>query len=194
MLAAESRSRARGTAIVVASVTPSLFSHSTKDGQENTRLPCRREERSPCCREIAREGGHESNDSRNARTTHCGRSGRARCGPRSDGRGSTPEELVAAGWTCFPDPNPATPRTVCSDPGHGRPVPGDPNAPPSYNFKLFTLDGSFIGTSHLIRADLYQGQPCPPTGTPYVLFHRSATTAASTSRRQPRGGSLLWRA
>ena len=85
-------------------------------------------------------------------------------------QGFTPDKLVAAGWTCFPDPNPATPRTVCSDPGHGRPVPGDPNPPPSYNFKLFTLDGSFIGTSHLIRADLYQGQPCPPTGTPYVFI------------------------
>lgn len=83
-------------------------------------------------------------------------------------QGVTPDQLVAAGWTCFPDP--AAPRTVCSDPGHGRPVPGDPNAPPSYNFKLFNLDGSFIGTSHLIRADLYSGQPCPPIGAPYVFI------------------------
>jgi hypothetical protein len=85
-------------------------------------------------------------------------------------QGVSPEQLMAAGWTCFLDPNPATPRTVCSDPGHGAPLRGDPNAPPSYNFKLFNLDGSFIGTSHLIRADLYSGQPCPPTGAPYVLI------------------------
>jgi hypothetical protein len=85
--------------------------------------------------------------------------------------GFTSDKLIAAGWTCFQDPDPAAHRTVCSDPGHGRPVPGDPNAPPSYNFKLFNnLDGSFIGTSHLIRADLYQGQPCPPTGAPYFLI------------------------
>ncbi len=83
-------------------------------------------------------------------------------------KGVTPEQLMAAGWTCVLDPG--APRTVCGDPGHGRPVPGDPNAPPSYNFKLFTLEDEFIGTSHLIRADLYHGQPCPPTGAPYVFI------------------------
>jgi hypothetical protein len=83
-------------------------------------------------------------------------------------QGITPDQLMAAGWACFLDPG--APRTVCSDPGHGRPVPGDPNAPPSYNFKLFTLDGSFIGTSHLIRADLYRGQPCPPSGQQYFFI------------------------
>jgi hypothetical protein len=83
-------------------------------------------------------------------------------------KGVTPDQLIAAGWTCFLDPG--APRTVCSDPGHGRPVPGDPNAPPSYNFKLFALDGSFIGTSHLIRADLYRGQPCPPSGASYFFI------------------------
>jgi hypothetical protein len=82
--------------------------------------------------------------------------------------GVTPTQLIAAGWTCFTDP--AAPRTVCSDPGHGRPVPGDPNAPPSYNFKIFGLDGSFSGTAHLIRSDLYQGQPCQATGGPYFFI------------------------
>jgi hypothetical protein len=83
-------------------------------------------------------------------------------------QGITSDKLIAAGWTCFLDPG--APRTVCSDAGHGRPVPGDPNAPPSYNFKLFTLDGSFIGTSHLIRADLYRRQPCPPSGDLYFFI------------------------
>ena len=82
--------------------------------------------------------------------------------------GLTPDQLSVAGWTCFPDPG--APRIVCSDPGHGRPVPGDPNPPPSYNFKLFSLDGTFIGTSHLIRSDLYQGEPCSQTGAPYFFI------------------------
>lgn len=82
--------------------------------------------------------------------------------------GLTPDQLRAAGWTCFLDPG--APRIVCSDPGHGRPVPGDPKAPPSYNFKYFALDGTFIGTAHLVRADLYEGQPCPPTGAPYFFI------------------------
>ncbi len=42
--------------------------------------------------------------------------------------------------------------------------------PASYNFKLFTLDDAFIGTSHLIRADLYHGQPCPQTGGQYFFI------------------------
>jgi hypothetical protein len=82
--------------------------------------------------------------------------------------GATPDQLTAAGWTCFRDPG--APRIVCSDPGHGRPIPGDPNPPPSYNFKVFTLEGEFTGTIHLIRADLYQGQPCPQTGALYFFI------------------------
>ena len=89
--------------------------------------------------------------------------------------GLTPAKLVNAGWTCFNDPG--APRIVCSDPGHGRPVIGDPNPPPSYNFKVFTLDGTFTGTIHLIRSDLYNGQPCPQTGGGYfpitvIGYHR----------------------
>jgi hypothetical protein len=84
--------------------------------------------------------------------------------------GLTPEQLAAAGWTCFPDP--VLPRTVCSDPGHGRPVsPPDPNGPAAYDFKIFNRsDDTFLGTIHLIRADLYNGQPCPPLGGAYVLI------------------------
>lgn len=82
--------------------------------------------------------------------------------------GLTPTQLINAGWTCFNDPG--APRIVCSDPGHGRPViPAPLNRPASYNFKIFSLDGTFIGTAHLIRDDLYQGQPCPQTGGAY--FH-----------------------
>ena len=89
--------------------------------------------------------------------------------------GPTIDQLMNAGWTCFTDPG--APRMVCSDPGHGRPSPTDPNPPPTYNFKIFTLDGAFVGTVHLIRSDLYRGQPCPQTGAPYfpipaIGYHR----------------------
>jgi hypothetical protein len=52
-------------------------------------------------------------------------------------------------------------------PGHGRPVIGDPNPPPSYNFKAFTLNETFIGTIHLIRSDHCRAQPCPQAGGQY---------------------------
>jgi hypothetical protein len=80
--------------------------------------------------------------------------------------GLTPSTLINAGWTCFNDPG--APRIVCSDPGHGRPViPAPPDRPASYNFKIFSLGGTFVGTVHLIRDDLYQDQPCPQTGSLY---------------------------
>jgi hypothetical protein len=83
--------------------------------------------------------------------------------------GVTPAQLTDAGWTCFNDPG--APRIVCSDPGHGRPtVPADPNGPASFNFKVFGLDGSFTGTIHGIRADLYAGQPCPQAGGQYLFI------------------------
>lgn len=75
--------------------------------------------------------------------------------------GVTPEQLTEAGWTCFVPP-PFPDRIVCGNPGQGLPpVPPDPNGRPSYNFFVFDRDGSLRGTEHLIRADLYRGQPCP---------------------------------
>lgn len=83
--------------------------------------------------------------------------------------GLTPDQLTRAGWTCFLDPG--APRIVCSDPGHGRPTaPADPNGPPSFNFKVFSLAGEFRGTIHLIRADLYRGEPCPQAGGLYFFI------------------------
>jgi hypothetical protein len=82
--------------------------------------------------------------------------------------GVTPAQLTDAGWTCFNDPT--APRIVCADPGHGRPFPENPDAPPSYSLRLFQLDGTFIGTLTLIRADLYHGQPCASTGGDYTFI------------------------
>ena len=78
--------------------------------------------------------------------------------------GVTPAQLQGQGWACFVPPN--LPDTiVCGNPAHGLPpVPPDPNGRPSYSFLLFTLDGDFRANVHMIRADLYRGQPCPQTG------------------------------
>jgi hypothetical protein len=83
--------------------------------------------------------------------------------------GVHPAHLQAQGWTCFvPPPFPDT--IVCGNPAHGLPpVPADPNGRPSYSFLLFDLDGSRRGSVHMIRADLYRGQPCPQTGGLYVF-------------------------
>ena len=97
--------------------------------------------------------------------------GSAALGATAGAGGVSPSTLMNAGWTCFNDPG--APRIVCSDPGHGRPViPAPPDRPASYNFKIFSLDGTFVGTLHLIRDDLYQDQPCPQTGGLY--FHITA--------------------
>ena len=83
----------------------------------------------------------------------------------------TPDQLSAAGWTCFQPPvSPA--RIVCANPGLGRPFPGNPDPPPAYTLSIFDLAGNYLGKVHLIRADLYAGQKCGGSGEPYVLNPR----------------------
>jgi len=83
--------------------------------------------------------------------------------------GVTSASLQAKGWTCFVPPN-LRDTIVCGNPGHGLPpVPPDPDGRASYSFLLFTLDGDFRATVHMLRADLYHGQPCPQTGGAYVF-------------------------
>jgi hypothetical protein len=84
-------------------------------------------------------------------------------------QGVTPAQLQEQGWRCFVPPN--LPDTiVCGNPAKGLPpVPPDPHGGPSYSFLLFTLDGTFRATVHMIRADLYRGQPCPQTGSDYLF-------------------------
>jgi hypothetical protein len=86
-------------------------------------------------------------------------------------QGLTRQQLEAQGWTCVPFPfPPATPiRHSCFNPGQGRPIPGQPDPPPSYTFLAFAYpSGDFIGTGHLIRGDLYAGQRCAPGDDLYV--------------------------
>ena len=82
--------------------------------------------------------------------------------------GVTPETLAAAGWDCFlTPPFIVPPRIVCANPGLGRPFAG--NQDPAYTFPTFDLGGNYLGKVHLVRADLYGGQPCGPSGGPYVF-------------------------
>ena len=85
--------------------------------------------------------------------------------------GLTPNTLSAAGWTCFQAPV-GPPSIVCANPGVGRPFPGNPDPPPKYTLVRFDLDGDYLGKVHFIRADLYAGQPCAPSGDPYVFSPR----------------------
>lgn len=83
-------------------------------------------------------------------------------------QGPTRERVEAAGWTCV-EFVPAN-RWSCFNPGRGRPLPGNPEPPPSYAFLRFSLTtGEFLGTGHLIRSDLYAGQPCAPGDDAYVF-------------------------
>jgi hypothetical protein len=38
-----------------------------------------------------------------------------------------------------------------------------------YQIAVFRLDGTPVGTAHFVRADLYDGQTCAPTGQPFVF-------------------------
>jgi hypothetical protein len=85
-------------------------------------------------------------------------------------QGPTAATLTAAGWDCFQTPPIAVPpRIVCANPGLGRPFPGNPDPPPAYTLPTWDLDGNYLGKVHLVRADLYGGQPCEPSGAPYVF-------------------------
>lgn len=87
--------------------------------------------------------------------------------PAAASEGVTSTKLADAGWTCFVPPS-ASDRIVCFNPGVGRPFPGNPDPAPSYHFLGFDrTTGEFIDTGHLIRADLYRGQPCAPGSEPY---------------------------
>jgi len=84
--------------------------------------------------------------------------------------GVTAARLTSAGWTCFTPP-PAPNRIVCGKPGLGLPaVPADPNGPAAYSFLTFDrTTGELLGATHMIRADLYHGQPCPQLGGLYTF-------------------------
>ncbi len=78
------------------------------------------------------------------------------------GGGATMTQAQAAGWDC-------NPQVLiggyyhCAPPG--KPSVADIATPPgstatSIELRVFDSDGSFAGTESLLRADLYQWQPC----------------------------------
>ena len=84
--------------------------------------------------------------------------------------GTTPADLTARGWECrVPPPFPN--RIVCRAPNQSFPSPAVPvdQRPPTFTLLVFLNTGDFFGTVIGIRADLYRGQTCGPTGQPYVF-------------------------
>ena len=84
--------------------------------------------------------------------------------------GVTPADLIARGWECrVPPPYPD--RLVCRAPNQSVPSPAVPvdERPPTFNLLVFQDTGAFIGTLIGLRADLYRGQTCGPTGEPYIF-------------------------
>jgi hypothetical protein len=85
------------------------------------------------------------------------------------------EDLEARGWDCRPAPfNPI--RVTCSHPNQLHPVglpgpPPPPDRPASITLLVFD-NGAFLGTSLLIRSDLYRGQQCRSTNGLYTFIAR----------------------
>jgi hypothetical protein len=87
----------------------------------------------------------------------------------------TPADFEARGWDCRALPfNPTL--VTCSRPNQVHPLalPGPPppdDRPASITLLVFD-NGVFVGTSVLIRSDLYHGQPCRSTGSAYTFIPR----------------------
>lgn len=86
--------------------------------------------------------------------------------------GPSPAQLAEQGWTCVVPPVPGI-GMVCFNPAQGRPpIPPAADGRETYTAMVWTPAGDFLGHTHLIRPDLYAGQPCPQTGGLYVLNPR----------------------
>lgn len=82
--------------------------------------------------------------------------------------GLTRDKLEAHGWSCVVHPFAAPTWYLCFNPGVGRPFPGNPDPAPTYSALVFDIgSGAYVGTAHMIRGDLYAGQPCGSSGSPY---------------------------
>ncbi len=78
--------------------------------------------------------------------------------------GLTAAQLQAQGWTCILVGAPEN-LLHCRNPG-SEPLGAGPT---ELDFLIFDASGAtFLGTEHLIRSDLYHGQPC--NGTPTGLY------------------------
>jgi hypothetical protein len=84
--------------------------------------------------------------------------------PAAAARGPSPASLAAAGWDCLLPP-PFNPNVHCSPPGLLEGViSGEAESGMWFAFAtddLSSTDAPFLGAERVIRADLYNGQPCP---------------------------------
>ena len=85
-------------------------------------------------------------------------------------QGPSPARFAEQGWTCAVPPIPWV-GVRCYHPGEGHPpLPSlGEDGRASYTAMDWTPGGEFLGHVHMIRRDLYAGQPCPQMGGPYVL-------------------------
>ncbi len=85
-------------------------------------------------------------------------------------QGPSPERLAEQGWICVDPPLP-TVGMRCYHPGEGHPPipPLGEDGRATYTAMDWTPDGEFLGHVHLIRPDLYAGQPCPQRGGLYAF-------------------------
>jgi hypothetical protein len=84
----------------------------------------------------------------------------------SSSGGLSAKQLSDAGWTCFNVESPVvgTLGVHCALPGQPFPPTGQPHIQLLYFFHTTDPNSDvpdFTGTETLIRADLYQGEPCP---------------------------------
>ena len=80
-------------------------------------------------------------------------------------QGISPAQLGKAGWTCFNGPRPFNPKVHCAPPGVLQSVlSGEAETAAFLTFDTedtSSADATFLGTERIIRADLFNGQPCP---------------------------------
>lgn len=84
-------------------------------------------------------------------------------GARAEGVG--PADLARAGWTCFQPPVDFNPYIHCAPPGQfERIASGEARSGMFIAFDTTDINAESAGVrglERMIRADLYQGQPCP---------------------------------
>jgi hypothetical protein len=84
--------------------------------------------------------------------------------PVAAGGGLSPAQLTRAGWDCLLPP-PFNPNVHCSPPGQlATIISGEAESGIWFAFAtddLSATDAPFLGTERVIRADLFNGQPCP---------------------------------
>ncbi|HEU5066451.1 MAG TPA: hypothetical protein VFT86_11375, partial [Gaiellaceae bacterium] len=89
-------------------------------------------------------------------------------------QGPSPAHLAEQGWTCFVPPVSGV-GMRCFNPAQGRPPipPLGEEGRASYTAMAWNPASEFEGHVHLIRADLYAGQPCPQAASGEYLFRQN---------------------